>query len=180
METFKVSYEVYTKHTRGKEGSPCTSTSTIKAFIGESGPHDIPCGFIASVSLSMKSHVPDTFTFSHEQVRLTEQPFDYCGRATASFPTDGCPFCKSGNAPEGSKLVDVSVQVDFEPMPEVSAGSATLPSQAPPSWYGTHTLDLSKKIKIPYEHSKVLMEVDYQKLYQPSSTPGQEDREGAL
>lgn len=178
METFKVSYELYTKHTRGKDGSPCTAASAIKVFIGEAGPHDIPCGFLASVSLSMKSHLPDTFTFSPSNVNLTEQPFEHTIRANASFPSDSCPFCKKGNAGEGATLMDVEVKVDFEPMPVVTAGSAIQPSQTPPSWHGTHSLDLSNKAKTSFEHSRVLMEVDYDKLYRPPLLTPIGDTEG--
>lgn len=176
-ETFKVQYDVFSKHTRAKEaGSLCKATSTIKAFIGESGSHDIPCGYIASVSLSLKPQARESFAFDHDgPVRLTDQPFESTWRATASFPPDHCPFCAAKERRSGSHTsttVDMDVEIAFEPMPPVHAGVATLPSTTPPPWRGSHSLDLSTKAKAVFEHSVVLMEVDYETLYRPPQKEG--------
>jgi len=62
--------------------------------------------------------------------------------------------------------MEVVVVVDFEPMPSVVAGNAIQPSHTPPTWKGSHFLDMSQRtIKTSIDHSLVLMEVDYDTLY---------------
>ena len=149
-EAVSIRHQVICRHVHTPAEDSCLISSTLNLTVGDRDVK-VPYAFIDSV----------TFNVGGMETLVTDQPFTNSTSTTKCYVTSTCPHCTHEMDP-----IDVSISLNFETMPAVTAGDSTRPPFVPAPVVKTYELEMSRKSSSGDDFDVRLVDIDYDSLYQ--------------